>query len=96
MGADGKERPTTYTKPDSDPEPEAAQQQPGGQEAQDTETEEAQRETKLTREELAKLPPNAGMHQARLAVGHLEEIKPNDRRRKEAFHYVREWIDEHE
>ena len=33
MGADGKERPTTYTKPDPDPEPEAAQQQPGGQEA---------------------------------------------------------------
>jgi hypothetical protein len=41
-------------------------------------------------------PPSDGMQFARLAVMRLEEIRPDDTQRSEAFAYVRSWIDARE
>jgi len=40
-------------------------------------------------------PPCMGMEHARLAISHLEDIKPNDSERKQALIKVKGWCEEH-
>lgn len=41
-------------------------------------------------------PPSDGMRIARSAAGKLNEIRPDDRERSEAFAFMRNWLDAHE
>jgi ParB-like chromosome segregation protein Spo0J len=77
VGADGKERPTTY-KPR-----EGKEVVPDGT-------------PRLTKKQERALPPCMGMAQAQRAVWELEEIEDNDAERKQAFNFVRRWLDDNE
>ncbi|MHC4622097.1 MAG: hypothetical protein ACYTEQ_30540 [Planctomycetota bacterium] len=79
VGADGKERPTTYKRQDPEQEKEVV----------------PNTKPKMTKKECAALPPAQGMAQAQRAVWELEEIEDNDVERQAAFDYVRRWLDEH-
>jgi hypothetical protein len=41
-------------------------------------------------------PPSNGMQFARMAIMDLEQIRPDDAERKQAFTFVKEWIDARE
>lgn len=84
-GLDGKERPAKREPANTNPEP---WETPAGYE---TPTE---RPAKPAAPVLG--PPSNGMQFARMAIMDLEQIRPDDAERAEAFAYVKEWIDARE
>lgn len=88
VGADGKERPTTYQKKDTlNIETEAQQQE-------DTPYETGEHEQEATGEKPKKTNPSLGLQYARIAIMNLEYIEKNDTQRMEAFKKVEKWINE--
>lgn len=79
----GQERPTTYTRKET-------------QQTDEQEKEEMTPKPHMTKKQLKQTPPAMGMHLARLAIMDLEQITKKDRERQQAFDYVKGWINENE
>ena len=90
VGADGKERPTTYQKKDTleDITETTTEDTPD-------ETGEQEEETKAEKSKRMKYtPPCIGLQYARLAIMNMEQIKDNDTEKEEAFQQIKDYLNE--
>lgn len=99
VGADGKERPTTYQKKDTLEDRTETQQQ----EETPDETENRKDSDMAKKKNINPMPtkpkdapPQMGIHFARLAILDLEKIEHNDTLKAEGINMVKDWINEHE